>query len=113
MKKLETDHTKAVKAALEALRVTGLPTALPVAEQAAHEAEMTAKNRRSGPLFEEAKRLRRHVRRMRAKNRFAPPECGYIDARKGLPPVRYTNEAPDYLIEIAPGEYATREAAGL
>jgi hypothetical protein len=31
--------------------------------------------------------------------------------RKPHPPVRYTETAPEYLVEVEPGHYATDEAA--
>lgn len=38
------------------------------------------------------------------------PTCNYVDARKGFPSVRFTDKPSDkFLIQVAPGEYVSRE----
>ncbi|MFD5504638.1 hypothetical protein ACFWJS_33845 [Streptomyces sp. NPDC127061] len=82
VKRLEADHTKAVKAALVARRTEVLSDIF-------------------GP--DEAAR--------KAKAALFTPACNYVDARKGFPKAPAGKAVPDYLVEVAPGHYATAEAA--
>lgn len=51
----------------------------------------------------------RHMQRKPLKLHGAT--SAYADARKGWPKVTFTAQVPDYFVEVAPGEYATAEAA--
>ncbi|MEV7855158.1 hypothetical protein [Streptomyces sp. NPDC088183] len=82
VKRLEADHTKAVKAALVARRTEVLSNIF-------------------GP--DKAAKM--------AKAATTFPACNWVDARKDFPKAPAGKPIPDYLVEIEPGHYATAEAA--
>ncbi|WP_326742628.1 hypothetical protein [Streptomyces sp. NBC_01768] len=82
VKRLETDHTKAVKAALVARRTEVLSIVF--------DPDKAAKMAKAATVF---------------------PACNWVDARKGFPKAPTGKPIPDYLVEVAPGHYATAEAA--
>lgn len=82
VKRLEADHTRAVKAALVARRTEVL-----------------------SDIFDPDKAAKM------AKAATAFPACNWVDARMGFPKAPTGKPVPDYLVEIAPGHYATAEAA--
>ncbi|MFB7188449.1 hypothetical protein ACFCZT_24770, partial [Streptomyces sp. NPDC056230] len=82
VKRLEADHTKAVKAALVARRTEVLSEMFGP--------DKAAKMAKAATVF---------------------PACNYVDARKGFPKVATGKAVPDYLVEVEPGRYATAEAA--
>jgi hypothetical protein len=114
VKQLEAAHTKAVKAALEEMHTTELDRI--GAEDMASLERKRWKDREgwagSGARAKEnaiSQAKESHEKRRLRKFNF--PKCNWVDARKGWPKVSSTTAVPDYLDEIAPGEYATREAA--
>ncbi|MFF4478735.1 hypothetical protein ACFY1A_17200 [Streptomyces sp. NPDC001520] len=81
VKQLEATHTKAVKSAIIELRIAAAPDSMP-----------------------------REMAERRAKNETVMPKCNWDAARRPLRPVR-TEDPTTYLIEVAPGHYATEDAA--
>jgi hypothetical protein len=113
-KQLEAAHTKAVKAALEEMHTAELDRA--------HTDDMAALERKrwkdregwagSGARAKEnAIRQTKESHETRRLRKFNLPKCNYVDTRKGWPKVTFKVGIPDYLDEVAPGEYATREVA--
>ncbi|MFI2212988.1 hypothetical protein [Streptomyces sp. NPDC020141] len=95
VKKLEVAHTKAVKAALVELRKMSANVLRAKAKRLGEEGR--------GEYSTLASRWERGV--------F--PRYGTYDvqaAMKPYPKVRFTDEVPDYLVELAPGVYATYDA---
>lgn len=82
IKRLDTDHAKAVKAALIELRTAEY-------------------SKTFNPELATAKAIR--------ETRGAV--SSYVDARKDLPKAPYNKPVPDYMVQISPGHYATPEAA--
>ena len=84
VEKMEREHTRAVKEAAIAIKTDALRTVF------------------NFPL-DKAEEL--------AKLDTREERTNYVDARKGDPKIRYTNKIPAGLVEVAPGEWATPEAA--
>ncbi|GGY89037.1 hypothetical protein GCM10010327_19750 [Streptomyces nitrosporeus] len=106
-KQLETAHTNAVKAALIEMRRANL-TAFKAAAEAAEE-----KSERVGRRWleeKDAKRARAIVRRAE-RGTFHSHISPWATDLKPFPKVRFTDKVPVYLVEVAPGHYATAEAA--
>lgn len=103
VKALEAAHTKAVKAALTEL------TTAPSEKRTARLAGLEKQSRMEGRSTT-GNRTRAYIDHIHTP-KFRAPECGWNDARKGWPKVRFSSVVPDYLDEVAPGEYATPEAA--
>ncbi|MFJ9213051.1 hypothetical protein [Streptomyces sp. NPDC102264] len=118
IKQLESAHTKAVKSALEGVQAADMA--------AQHEERMAdirsraysdpegfgewgvgqgERNRARDIAVEEALYARL------PKVRFNFPRCNWVDARKGFPKAPTGRPIPTYLVEVAPGEYATQEVA--
>ncbi|MGW2515037.1 hypothetical protein ACWC0A_37850 [Streptomyces scopuliridis] len=114
VKQLEAAHTKAVKAVLAEERTVGLDRRhadrLDEIESSSWEDKEGWKG--SGRHAKaNALALADKLDKERRAVKHAPVRCNWVDACKGLPKVTYGKPVPDYLIEIAPREYATTEAA--
>lgn len=114
VKQLEAAHTKAVKAALVDMDRT---------EAERRNADELATLRRkkwadaeglpgSGQRSRDNALVQARTRHMQRKPlKFHGATSAYVDARRGWPKVTYATAVPDYFVEVAPGEYATAEAA--
>lgn len=114
VKRLESAHTKAVKEALVELSRT--VTEQRDADELAslHAAKWPDKEGfpGSGQRSRDNAVVQAETRHMTRKRRtFGVAPSSYVDARKGWPKVTFTASVPDYFVEVAPGEYATAEAA--
>ncbi|WP_326812144.1 hypothetical protein [Streptomyces scopuliridis] len=103
IKHLEAAHTKAVRAAVIDLRRANADNMEAVAE---------AKVSKLGGLPTRDLIIREARTRANQARRGTLPTYGaYDDARKGFPKAPSGKPVPSYLVEIAPGHYATAEAA--
>lgn len=84
VEKMEREHTRAVKEAAIALKTDVLRTVFNFPPDKAEEL---------------------------AKLDTKEEKTNYVDARRGYPKIRYTDKIPAGLVEVAPGEWATPEAA--
>lgn len=114
VKQLEAAHLKAVKAAIDNTRAQGV--ARRNAEELASLRAKTWEDREGFPGSGERSRSNAIVQAEIRHLKYTAPKvrnvtCNYVDARKGLPKVTFGKPVPEYLVEVAPGEYATAEAA--
>ncbi|MDH6625788.1 hypothetical protein M2271_003599 [Streptomyces sp. LBL] len=114
VKQLEAAQLKAVKDGVVAMRQTKLDTQY---DEMVTDAQAPQKDKKGWPGSGERTRqnLLDQAEIWRAKYGTAGPvrnvTTSYVNARKGFPKVTFTSTVPEYLIETAPGEYATPEAA--
>ncbi|MFJ6636629.1 hypothetical protein ACIQMR_35475 [Streptomyces sp. NPDC091376] len=107
VKQLEAAHTKAVKATIVDARRANLPTFIAAAEAA----ELKAKKSPGSWLLKEAAKDARNIVRRAERGTCHSHTSPWAASLKPLPKVRFTAEIPSYLVEVAPGHYATEEAA--
>lgn len=114
VKQLEAAQLKAVKAAIVAMRQAKLDEQYAdMVSSAQKPQEDTEGFPGSGERFQSSLLHQAEVWRHEygtAKTLKNVP-TNYVDARKGFPKVTFTNTVPEYMIETAPGEYATPDAA--
>jgi hypothetical protein len=114
VKQLEAAHTKAVKAAIVAARQAKLDEQY--ADMVA-DAQEPREDTEGCPGSGERSRqsaitdaeIWRHMYGTAGQLKAVP--CNYVDARKGFPKVTFKPDVPEYLVELAPGHYATEDAA--
>jgi hypothetical protein len=111
---LESAHMKAVKAAILAARQSKLDAQyadrLADAEKPQQDAEgLPGSGERTRQNLVTQAKIWRHTHGTAAPVKSVA--INYVDVRKGFPKVAFKSEVPDYFVEVAPGHYATAEAA--
>ncbi|MEV4037676.1 hypothetical protein [Streptomyces umbrinus] len=134
VKQLEAAHLAAVKAGITAIRLQRIDEDFQTETTAEDEASERRRWHshhsmgRQGPMREETaktvddmvryslderrKNMREYGEKLRGK--AAPRNVSYLDAMKSVKPfpkVRFTDQIPEYLVEVEPGHYATAEVA--
>ncbi|MFF1684454.1 MULTISPECIES: hypothetical protein [unclassified Streptomyces] len=113
-KQLEAAHTKAVKAALVEMRQAKLDERYTDMVASAQKPQEDAEG---FPGSGERRRQRAQDEADAWRSKYgtaAAPKnvpTNFVDASKGFPKVTFTSDIPEYLVELAPGHYATPDAA--